>query len=110
LSTFKKLQDYDLADSFDPQERENIVNLIAAFDFHINRRNSIDILSSLEGLKISSLKNNLDSQILEQIDIKKKKIRIEKLKDTEMKRFIHNPAEQLSEIKKLVIPEKAQVK
>ena len=110
LSIFKKLQDYDLADSFDPHERENIVNIIAAFDFHINRRNSIDIISSIEWLKISALKNNLDSQTLEQIDIKKKKMRIEKLKDTEMKRFIHNPEEQLLEIRKLVIPEKAQVK
>ena len=109
LSSYKKISDYDLADSFDPQDRENIVDLIAAFDFHINRRNSVDIISSIEWLKVSSLKYNLNKEMLDQVEIKKKKMRIEKFKDTEMKRFIHDPEEQILAIKKLVIPKKAEI-
>ena len=36
-------------------------------------------------------------------------MRIEKFKDTDMKRFIHSPEEQIKEIKKLMIPEKAAI-
>ena len=47
--------------------------------------------------------------MLKQIDTKKKKIRIEKFKDTDMKRFIHNPKEQILEIKKLIVPKEAEI-
>jgi hypothetical protein len=44
----KKVKDYDLAEKFNPQERENIVNLVAALDFHISKRNAFDIALSLD--------------------------------------------------------------
>jgi len=109
LESYKKVSNYDLAESFDPKERENIVNLIASFDHHISRQNSINILSSLEGLKVSSKKNILKKDLLDDIEVKKNKIRLENFKPTDLKRLIQNPEEQIQEIKALVMPKKPEI-
>lgn len=108
LANFKKVKDYDLVEKFNPQERENIVNLIAAFDFHINKRNALDLAISIDWLKTLSLKNSLlENDLIDNIEILKKKMRIEKVKDSDLKRMIHDPEEQIKEIKNLILP-KAQ--
>ncbi|MBT4936457.1 hypothetical protein HON22_00920, partial [Candidatus Peregrinibacteria bacterium] len=102
LGSYKKVKDYDLAESFDPKERENIVNLIASYDQHIHRQNALNILSSLEGLKVSTAKESLGEDMKGDIEVKKQKIRLENFKPTELKRLINNPEEQIQEMKNLV--------
>jgi len=102
LASYKKVLDYDLAESFDPKERENIVNLIASFDQHISKQNAINILSSVEGIKTSFKKSVLSKDLLEDVEIKKKNMRIENFKPTDLKRLIQNPEEQIDGIRQLV--------
>lgn len=101
LSSFKRVTHYELAESFDPQERENIVNLIASYDHHISRQNAINLLTTVEGLKIMHQKGTLTEGIRSDIETTKKKMRIENFKPTDLKRFIQNPEEQIKQLKGL---------
>jgi len=109
LMSFKKISIYENLEKIDPQERENIVNILAAYDQHISHRNAIDILSSIQGVKIWKLKNNLWEEMLEEIDQKKSKIRLETFKPTELQKFIKDPNHQIEEIKKMIEPKKAEI-
>jgi len=46
--SFKKISVYENLEKIDPQERENILNVLSAYDQHISHRNAIDILSSIQ--------------------------------------------------------------
>ncbi|MDP4008253.1 MAG: hypothetical protein Q8P68_03625 [Candidatus Peregrinibacteria bacterium] len=109
LSSFKRVMNYDLAESFDPKERENIVNLIATYDQHISRQNAINLLTTVEGLKVMHQKGTLSNDIRGDIETTKKKMRVENLKPNDLKRFIQNPEEQIKQIKGLVEPKEPEV-
>jgi len=109
ISSFKKITSYENLDKIDPKERENIVNLLASYDQHISQRNAVDILSSISWVKVSQAKEILDSDMLEEIELKKKKMRIENFKPTDLKRLISNPEEQIEEMKKLVVAKKSKI-
>lgn len=109
LSSFKRVMSYDLAESFDPKERENIVNLIATYDQHISRQNAINLLTTIEGLKAMHQKGTLGNDIQEDIETTKKKMRVENLKPNDLKRFIQNPEEQIKQIKGLIEPKNPEV-
>lgn len=109
LLAYKKVTHYELAENFDPKERENIINLIAAFDQHIARQNAVNILTALEGLKVSQLKQGLKPDMQEDVEIKRKNIRLDNFKPTDLKRLMNNPSEQIDEMKKLIIPSKPAI-
>ena len=109
LSSFKRITNYELAESFDPKERENIVNLIASYDHHISRQNAVNLLTSIEGLKVMHRKGSLSDDIKESVETTKKKMRLENFKPTDLKRFIDNPEEQIAAVNKLVSPRKPAV-
>lgn len=109
LSGFKRITNYELAESFDPQERENIVNLIASYDHHISRQNAINLLTTVEGLKVMHQKSSLTEDIRNKVETTKKKMRLENLKPTDLKRFIQNPQEQIKRIQGLVEPKKPEI-
>ena len=109
LASFKKISEYENLEKIDPQERENIINVLAAYDQHISHRNAIDILSSLQWLKVSKLKNELWWEMLDEIEDKKSKIRLENFKPTDLKKFIQDPKHQIDEIKKIILPKKAEI-
>ena len=109
LFSYKKIMDYDLADRFDPKDREDIINVIAHFDQHIHRQNAFNILSSIEGLKVSSMKSNLNETMADEIEVKKKKMRIDNFKPSDLKKFIQSPEDQIKEMKKLIIPRKPEI-
>ena len=102
IASYKKVTNYELAESFDPQERENIVNLIASYDQHISRQNAINLLTSIEGLKVMHQKGSLNDEIRGDVETTKKKMRLENLKPTDLKRFIQNPGEQINAIKGMI--------
>ena len=109
LDAYKKITHYELAESFDPKERENIINLIAAFDQHIARQNAVNILTSLEGLKVKHMKESLHPEMKEEVEVQRKKMRVENFKPTDLKRLIANPEEQIEEMKKLVVPSRPPI-
>lgn len=109
LASYKKILNYENLETIDPKERENIINVLAAYDQHISHRNAIDILSSLQWLKISKLKENLWSEMINEVEEKRSKIRLDNFKPTDLKKFIQDPNRQIDEIKKIVQPKKAEI-
>jgi len=71
LASFKKISTYDLTEKLDPQDRENIVNLIAEFDYHINMRNALDILASESGISVLKKIEIVRGDIIQDVTQKK---------------------------------------
>lgn len=103
IACFKRITHYELAESFDPKERENIINLIATYDYHISRQNTINLLTSLEGLKVMHEKGTLTEKMREEVDTLKRKIRPRQFKESDLKRLVQSPEEQAKELKQLGI-------
>jgi len=109
LRTLKRLEDYDLADKYDPQDREKIVNTIASLDFHIRYQNATNILTSIRGVKVLEESKSMPDDMIKEVESKREKIRIVRLQDAEIKRLIDNPESQIKEISKLVAPRKSEI-
>ncbi len=109
LRTLKRLEDYDLADKYDPQDREKIVNTIASLDFHIRYQNATNILTSIRGVKVLEESKSMPDDMIKEVESKREKIRIVRLQDAEIKRLIDNPEAQIKEISKLVAPRKSEI-
>lgn len=107
LAAFKKISNYELAEQMDPQERENIVNLIAEFDYHINMRNALDLLAAKHGLGVLEKANVLKEDVREQVNLQKSKIRFQQSSPTEMKNLIISKEKQAKVIEELTEPKVA---
>lgn len=104
LSTFKKISSYELAEQMDPRDRENIVSLIAEFDYHINMRNALDILASQSGVSVLKKAGILRDDIKEEIGYKKSKMRLQQFKPTDMKTLMIDDGFQQEKINELISP------
>ncbi len=51
LATFKRMTEYEFADQFNPEDRENIVNAFASLSHHIKSRNAYDVILAHLGVK-----------------------------------------------------------
>ncbi|MDP7247092.1 MAG: hypothetical protein QF741_00515 [Candidatus Peribacteraceae bacterium] len=91
LAIFKKLETYEFAQEMDPQERENIIELLAQLDFHISTRNAVDFHLMQHGLATMSKANDLDPELNKEVAIKKAKIRHLNLTGSEHKQLTDNP-------------------
>lgn len=102
LFNFKRITEYENIEKLDPQERENIVDLIANYDRHISFQNAANIILAKESIDLMNSKKKLNSDIQNEIDIKKHNIREKKLMPTEVKRISINLENQKSEIDNLI--------
>lgn len=109
VRTLKRLEDYDLADKYDPQERENIVNVIATYDQHIRQQNATNILSTIRGLKVMAEKSTMPEDVVEAIESRRVQLRIEQLSPAQLKKLIENPEEQAKEILSLIAPKQPEI-
>lgn len=107
LASLKRITSYEIAEKLDPMERENIVNLIANFDWHISTRNAFDIVMAKMGADIvgsvQSLAPDLAADVLE----RKEKLGVMIPNKTEVKRLL-NPDTRLQEVHEMESP-KAKV-
>ena len=108
LSCMKKITTYELAEHFDPQQRENLINLLAEFDYHINFRNAYDLIVTKMGLNVLQNIKKIDENTQEQITQKKDKMRMSLPGKTDMKRLMNSSERQEEEIAKLSTP-KAEI-
>jgi hypothetical protein len=106
---FRKLKDYDLAEAYDPQERESIVNLIAGFDNHIRQQNAVNILNALRGLKIMGEKQTLPPDLAASVEDRRKSMRMDSYKPTDLRRLMSDPQAQIDEIAALVKPQEPAI-
>lgn len=107
LASFKKINTYEIAQKLDPRDRENIVNLIAEFDQHINMRNTLDILASESGISVLKKAETLQKDIKEEILQKKSKIRLQNFTPTEIKTLMVGTETQSERINELISPQVA---
>jgi hypothetical protein len=107
LASFKKINTYEIAQQLDPRDRENIVNLIAEFDHHINMRNTLDILASESGISVLKKAETLQKDIKEEILQKKIKIRRQNFTPTEIKTLMVGTETQSERISLLISPKVA---
>ncbi|MDA1208734.1 MAG: hypothetical protein O2904_01735 [bacterium] len=105
LAGLKKITTYELTEQFDPQERENIINLVANLDFHIHQRNATDILMSKFGAELIRDSQRLYPELSKEVIAKKQNMRVpNNLKPTELKRLTANVDAQVEEIEELESP------
>lgn len=105
LAALKKITTYEFAEQMDPQQRENIVQLIAELDFHINLRNAADILLTKMGTDILEKTQKTDPLLAEEVALKKQPMNAKAmLAGSDIKKLIANLTAQNLEVQKLVSP------
>ncbi len=71
LASLKRITLYEFAEQMDPQQRENIVQLIAELDFHINLRNAAEIVLSKMGTDLLHKAQRVDPSLSAEVAVKK---------------------------------------
>jgi len=108
LASLKKIESYEFAQGMDPQERENVVDLVAQFDFHISSRNAVDFLLMQHGLETLAKTEQIDPELARDAAIKKAKMRSLAFNSAEHKQLAANPELLREKMQEFVKP-KAQI-
>jgi len=104
LSSLKKITSYELAEQFDPQERENIVGLIAELDYHISERNTFDILMAGKGAEVIKNAQKIHPELMEEAERKKGKMRLPSFKKSEIKKLLNDVSAREEAASELTTP------
>jgi len=105
LASFKRISLYEFAEQMDPQQRENIVQLIAELDFHINLRNAADIILSKMGTDLLSKAQRMDPALAEEVALKKAPMNAKaSIAAGDLKKIVSKLTAQAEEIRGLVSP------
>ncbi len=105
LASLKRIEQYEFAEAMDPQERENIVDVIAAFHFHISARNAHELGIIKHGLDTLSKAEKMSPELLGEALVKKAKMRTLNLSTAETKELTAaNPIEVEKELSELIQP------
>jgi len=108
LASLKRISEYELAETMDPQERENIVDLIAQFDFHISTRNAFDLFLMQHGVETLRKTQAINPEIAKEAMIKKAKMRALSQKTADHKQLVANPELVQERLLELIEP-KSQI-
>ena len=110
MSAFKRVTLYEDIEMLDPKERENIIHLLASYDHHLRKQNAVNILATLEGVKVMNSKKDLDPEFLTEIEATQRKMRIENFKPTDLKRLTQSSEIQMEKtVNDLIEPKLADV-
>lgn len=104
LASLKRMESYEFTEGIDPQERESIVDLIAAFDFHVSTRNAHELQMIYHGLETLHKAQNANPELMAEAMIKKAKMRNLNLSTAETKELVANPKEVAQQLLELVEP------
>lgn len=107
LASLKKITTYELADKFDPEEREGFINWIAKLDYHINVRNAFDIALAEKGSELLQNTRTQNPTIGREVEEINKKVRFARPSDTEIKKAISSLEAQDEKIQQLTAPKAA---
>lgn len=108
LSSLKHITLYEFAETLDPKQRENIVQLIAELDFHINLRNATDIVLSKMGIDLLEKAQRTNPALAEEVAIKKQPMNAKaSIATSEIKKIVSQLTAQNVEIQQLVSPRPA---
>lgn len=105
LHMLKKLSEYEFMEEMNPQERDNIINVIASLGHHIAIRNASDLLLTKSGLNTLKKLGNLNPELLSAVNTARGKSRIESLLPSEVKKLVTNDGAPQAEINAIIAPE-----
>ncbi len=105
LASLKRITLYEFAEGLDPQQRENIVQLVAELDFHINLRNAADIILTKMGTDILGRAQRIDPALAEEVAVKKQPMNAKaSLSASDLKKLVTKLTSQVDEVQALVLP------
>lgn len=108
LECYKKITKYEFADQLNPQDRENIVNVLSGYESFIRGQNAANLLIATKSTEVIHSKEILSDEIKSEIDMKIKNIKPLRLRETEMKKLIQSTEEFNQKIQALTSP-KAEI-
>jgi len=105
LAAFKKISNYEFAEQFDPQERENVVKVLSRFEWFIRNQNAANILLAEQAIDVIEDKRVLSKDLQDDISAKRSEIKQPfKLKDADMKKLTKSLEEQAAKVNSLTAP------
>jgi len=108
LASLKRITMYEFAEQMDPQQRENIVQMVAELDFHINLRNAADIFLSNLGSEILEKAKRIDPELALEIELKKAPMNAKaSIAASEIKKLVVSLAHQKEMIGRMISPKAA---
>lgn len=107
LASLRRISTYELAETLDPQKRENIINMIAELAAHISYRNAHEILLTKMGAVTLERVAQIDPEIAGDVEQKKNEKKISQLAPSEIKRLATSLSEQNLEMQQLTSPKAA---
>ncbi len=109
LASLKRISTYELAETLDPQKRENIINMLADLATHISYRNAHELLLTKMGADTLERVSRTDPELAAEVEQKRMEKKLSALSPSEIKRIAGSLTEQNAEISSLASP-KASVK
>jgi len=91
LATLKRIANYEFAQEMDPQQRENLVDILAHLDFHISTRNAVDWHLMQHGIATLAKIRETDPELLTEVLVKREKIRNINFNTSDVKELVANP-------------------
>lgn len=105
LASLKRIEAYEFAKEMDPQERENIVDLVAHLNFHIATRNAIESYLIEHGVATLDKVQELNAELAKEIIVKREKMRHLNFNTAELKQLTANPGLVTQKLKELTKPQ-----
>ncbi len=109
LASLKRISTYELAESLDPQKRENIINMLSELATHISYRNAYELLLIKHGADTLERVSHIDPNIAAEVEQKNGEKKMSQFSASEIKRLATSLSEQNLAAQQLAAP-KAAVK
>ena len=110
LASLKRISTYELAETLDPQKRENIISMLSEMAMHISYRNAHELILTKMGTETLERVSKTDPEIAAEVELKRSEKKLSALAPSEIKRIASSLAEQNLEIQTLASPKAAVTK
>ncbi len=109
LAMFKRLEQYEFAEAFDPKDRERVVQFIATLEHHIRHQNAVHVLSAIRGLKALAKEQSLPEKMKQDIDDCLRRIRTESFPPSSLQKLMHSRNAAGEELLRMIAPQEPPV-
>jgi len=100
----KKISQYEKISNFNPQERENLIQLIASYDTHISYQNAVNFVLAKQSFALRKNKKLLPANFVSDVNIIQKKSKNKILNQSEILKYAKNQNIQKKEISDFIKP------
>lgn len=104
LASLKRISTYELAETLDPQKRENIINMLADMALHISYRNAHELILTKMGAETLERVAKTDPEIAMEVEQKRIEKKLNGISPSDIKRISSSLTEQNAEIVSLASP------